>query len=89
VTEERLDQSARRILRDKFRLGLLDDRYALLATFGASDAALLEVLFGCAAPDAKLPFELPRSMDAVRRQLEDVPCDSEDPLFPFGFGLSY
>jgi beta-glucosidase len=28
-------------------------------------------------------------MTAVRNQKEDVPYDSENPLFPFGFGLSY
>ena len=41
------------------------------------------------APAGKLPFELPSSMDAVRRQKEDVPYDSEQPLFPFGYGLTY
>lgn len=62
---------------------------ALLANFGASDAALLDVLFGRAAPGGKLPFELPSSQEAVLRQRSDVPFDSDDPLFPFGFGLSY
>jgi beta-glucosidase len=62
---------------------------ALLATFGASDAALLDVLAGRFAPTGKLPFELPSSMDAVRAQKEDVPFDSRDPLFPFGAGLTY
>jgi beta-glucosidase len=28
-------------------------------------------------------------MEAVRQQKEDVPYDSEDPLFEFGFGLTY
>jgi beta-glucosidase len=40
-------------------------------------------------PSAKLPFEMPLSMEAVRNQKEDVPYDSEKPLFPFGYGLSY
>jgi beta-glucosidase len=62
---------------------------ALVATFGASDAALLDVLFGRFAPTGKLPFELPSSMEAVRAQKEDVPYDSKDPLFPFGAGLGY
>ena len=62
---------------------------ALLADFGASDAAVLDVLFGKARPAGKLPFELPSSMDAVRNQKADVPYDSENPLYPFGFGLSY
>jgi beta-glucosidase len=61
----------------------------LLADFGASDEAVLDVIFGQAAPSARLPFELPSSMEAVRRQKEDVPYDSEDPLFRFGHGLSY
>ena len=61
----------------------------LLASFGAADAAILDVVFGRVAPTGKLPYELPSSMDAVRAQLSDVPYDSEAPLFPFGFGLSY
>jgi beta-glucosidase len=62
---------------------------ALLADFGATDGALLDVVYGRAKPTGALPFELPSSMDAVRRQLPDVPHDSDDPLFPFGHGLSY
>jgi beta-glucosidase len=62
---------------------------ALLANFGASDAAVLDVIFGRFAPSGKLPFELPSSMEAVRKQQEDVPYDSEHPLFPFGYGLTY
>ena len=62
---------------------------ALLANYGASDAAVLDVIFGKAQPEGKLPFELPSSMEAVREQLTDVPHDSKDPLYPFGFGLSY
>jgi beta-glucosidase len=62
---------------------------ALLADFGASDAAVLDVIFGRSAPSGRLPFELPSSMEAVRRQNPDVPFDSENPLFPFGYGLSY
>ena len=62
---------------------------ALLADFGASDAAVLDVIFGRFSPSGRLPFELPCSMEAVERQKEDVPYDSEDPLFPFGHGLSY
>jgi len=36
-----------------------------------------------------LPIELPSSMEAVRKQKEDVPYDSENPLFPFGSGLTF
>jgi beta-glucosidase len=60
-----------------------------LAEFGASDAAVLDVIFGRFNPSGRLPFELPASMEAVRQQKEDLPHDSLNPLFPFGFGLSY
>jgi beta-glucosidase len=62
---------------------------ALIGNFGAKDDALLDVVFGKFAPQGKLPFELPSSMDAVRKQKEDLPHDSENPLFEFGHGLSY
>lgn len=62
---------------------------ALLGNFGASDEAILDILFGKFNPQGKLPFELPASMEAVRNQKEDLPYDSENPLFKFGHGLSY
>jgi len=62
---------------------------ALLGNFGANDDAVLDVIFGKFEPQGKLPFELPSSMDAVRKQKEDLPHDSENPLFPFGHGLCY
>ena len=62
---------------------------ALLADFGAGDAAVLDVVFGRFAPTGKLPFELPSSMEAVQRQKEDMPYDSENPLYPWGHGLGY
>ena len=61
----------------------------LLADFGASDEAVLDVIFGRFNPAGKLPFELPSSMEAVKKQKEDLPYDSQDPLFPFGYGLTY
>lgn len=61
----------------------------LLGEFGATDEVILDVLFGKYNPSGRLPFELPSSMEAVEEQQEDVPYDSEDPLFPFGFGLRY
>ena len=62
---------------------------ALIANFGASDNAVLDVIFGKFAPQGKVPFELPSSMEAVRKQKEDVPHDFENPLFEYGHGLSY
>jgi beta-glucosidase len=51
--------------------------------------AMGTLVFGRFPPTGKLPFELPSSKDAVRRQLPDVPCDSERPLFPLGHGSTY
>ncbi len=61
----------------------------LLCDFGAYDDAVLDVVFGKFNPSGKLPFELPSSMEAVREQKEDLPYDSREPLFQFGFGLNY
>lgn len=64
---------------------------ALLANFGSSPDAFLDVIFGegGAAPGGKLPFDLPRSMEAVENSKEDVPFDTENPVFRFGHGLAY
>jgi len=61
----------------------------LIGSFGANDSAVLDLIFGRFNPSGKLPFELPSSMCAVENQKEDLPYDSEAPLFPFGFGLNY
>jgi beta-glucosidase len=62
---------------------------ALIGNYSATDAALLDVVFGKYKPGGHLPFELPSSMEAVRNQKEDMPHDSKDPLYKFGAGLSY
>lgn len=68
---------------------IVDSASAVIADYGASDRAVAEVLFGIAKPEGSLPFELPSSMNAVRDQNEDVPGDSQNPLFEAGFGLGY
>ncbi|WP_327175636.1 glycoside hydrolase family 3 C-terminal domain-containing protein [Streptomyces sp. NBC_01335] len=62
---------------------------ALVASYGSSDEALLDVLFAHegAAPEGRLPFQLPRSMEEVRSGAPDAPQGSPDPLYPFGHGL--
>ena len=62
---------------------------AILANFGVSDEALLDVLAGRAKPQGKLPFDLPASMDDVAAQKPDVAHDLPHPLYPFGSGKSY
>ncbi|MFD7373686.1 glycoside hydrolase family 3 C-terminal domain-containing protein [Streptomyces mirabilis] len=61
---------------------------ALVADYGTSDTALLDVAFGRARAQGRLPFELPRSMAAVEASRPDAPDDTEDPVFPYGYGLN-
>jgi hypothetical protein len=67
----------------------IDSVVAVFAAFGAGDAAVLDLVFGKQTPGGKLPFDLPSDMPSVVAQAADVPFDMEDPLFKFGFGLSY
>ena len=60
---------------------------ALYADFGVSDDALLNVLTGRAKAQGHLPFELPSSMAAVEAQKSDVPHDSVNPLYAYGYAL--
>jgi len=59
---------------------------ALIAIFGASDAALLEVVSGRARAEGRLPFELPSSMTAVEGQDPSVADDTARPLYAVGAG---
>jgi beta-glucosidase len=69
--------------------GLLDAG-AILATFGVSDAALMDVITGKFKPAGKLPFALANTLEAIKKQDPDAPgYPEEDTLFPFGFGLTY
>jgi beta-glucosidase len=68
---------------------VLDNSNAVLAAYGVSDEALFNVILGDASPQGRLPFELPSSMDEVAVQFADVPNDTANPLFAYGFGLDY
>lgn len=61
---------------------------AITVNWGASGAALLDVLSGAFPAQGRLPFDLPRSMAAVEASRPDVPFDTTDPLFRFGHGLA-
>ena len=61
---------------------------AVVANWGVSPEALLDVLTGGAPAQGRLPFDIPRSMAAVEASRPDVPFDTADPLFRFGHGLS-
>lgn len=62
---------------------------ALIVDFECEDEIIAELIFGDFSPSGKLPVELPSSVEAVEKQLEDVPADSENPLYQVGAGLSY
>ena len=63
---------------------------ALLAAFGVSNTALLDVLTGKARPQGRLPFALANSLQAIIDNQPDAPgYPAQDTLYPFGFGLSY
>ena len=58
----------------------------LTASYGTGDEAFVDALTGVVQAQGRLPFDLPRSMEQVRRHPEDVP-GYDDPLFAFGHGL--
>ncbi len=68
---------------------IADKCVGLIGNFAAGDQVILDLIFGQFNPSGKLPFELPASMEAVENQIEDIPYDSKDPLYPFGYCLSY
>ena len=75
------------VLDDESRL---KDAGAILATFGVSDTAILEVISGRFTPRGKLPFALARTLQAVVDNEPDVPgYPAGDTLYPLKFGLNY
>ncbi|MFB0948059.1 MAG: beta-glucosidase [Spirosomataceae bacterium] len=62
---------------------------ALIANFEYQDEILMELIFRKFNPTDKFPIEISSSVKAVEDQLEDVPYDSANPLYKFGYGLGY
>ena len=80
---------------------------AILLNFESQQAAIFDLIVGFTkygdkesdgekiAPTAMLPMQLPKNMDEVEAQCEDVPrdmecyVDSEGNVYDFGFGLTY
>lgn len=63
---------------------------AIVAGFGVSDTALLDVLSGRYKPRGKMPFALANNLQAVIDNQPDMPgYPAQDTLYPLGFGLSY
>lgn len=49
--------------------------------------AIADALFEETAITGKTPFQIPRTMEQVLNQREDLPKDIQDPLFEYGFGI--
>jgi len=65
---------------------------AILATFGVTDVAMMDVLSGKFKPQGKLPFALPKTQKSVEEQKSDLPGFDETTdgaLYKFGYGLTY
>ncbi len=68
---------------------------ALLAEFGVSRQAALDVIFGRCAPRGRLPIQMPRDMDTVERHCEDKALDLLPHVdecghaYDYGFGLGF
>ena len=64
----------------------------VIATFGTTNEALLDVVLGKFNPTGKMPFTTPISESAVGKQLSDVPGylkGKDYALFKFDEGISY
>lgn len=70
----------------------LRDAGAILANFGNSTAALMDIVSGEFAPQGRMPFALAGTRAAVEQQDSDAPgYDETDDgaLYEFGYGLTY
>ena len=63
---------------------------AVLATFGTTPEAILDIVFGKFSPSGKMPFSTPISDEAAQNQQSDVPGYMEGDgyaLFKFDEGM--
>ncbi len=77
-------------------LSEFEDRVdAIIFGFGINDKALIEVATGHHEPSGLLPLQLPKNMETVEAQFEDVPrdmdcyIDSVGNTYDFAFGLNW
>jgi beta-glucosidase len=68
---------------------VIDSSDAVIAAWlpGTEGQGVADVLFGDYKPTGKLPHSWPRSLDQVPINVSDE--DGKQPLFPYGFGLTY
>lgn len=69
--------------------------HGILVHFGVQAQAVLDLLVGNAQPSALLPVQMPKDMETVEAQLEDVPFDMQPytdecgSVYDFAFGLNW
>ena len=88
-------------IRDRIEVVLMNRAYVMTEMVELADSVMLayrpgvtcgaqavvDALYGETAITGKTPFQLPRDMEQVLGQREDLPKDIEDPLFEYGFGI--
>lgn len=68
---------------------------AILAEYGVAPQAVLDVITGRFIPEGLLPIQIPKNMQTVETQKEDVAFDmecyedSEGHCYDFGFGMNF
>ncbi|NDA61729.1 MAG: glycoside hydrolase family 3 protein [Chitinophagia bacterium] len=80
------------VIDEVYNLQTQKNIHSVLATFGTTQDALLDVITGRFNPTGKMPFTTPISEAAVDSQLSDVPGYAEKKgyaLFRFDEGLTY
>lgn len=80
------------IINEIYNKNTMGNRKGIIATFGTTPDALLDVVTGKFNPSGKMPFSTPISEEAVKNQKEDVPGYLEGasyPLFKYGEGINY
>ena len=81
--------------KDKEMTDLIKDVDAIVAEFGVSCQAVLDIVFGNYQPTGRLPMQMPKDMETVERHCEDVAFDLEPYVdecgnrYDYGFGLNY
>lgn len=71
------------------------DADAIVAEFGVSREAVLDIVFGEFEPVGRLPIQIPADMETVEAQQEDVALDmvpytdDQGNTYDYGFGLNY
>jgi len=68
---------------------------AILGDFGVQVGALMDMVSGKAEPSGLLPMQMPKDMETIEKQFEDVPHDMEPYVdkqgnsYDFAFGLNW